>query len=123
MTAAEHIRKAAHNEAFIASLELSTTPFLDWAVTGVFYAALHYIRALAAANLFANVTSYGEMDKLFATLAPLKRRPGLYGHYRFLKDESREARYETRRFKAKDISSILANDLQPIKSYVLSQIS
>ena len=122
MTAVEHKQKAAHNEAFIASLNLSKTVFLDWAVTGVFYAALHYIRALASANLFTNVTSYGQLDRLFATLSPLKKRPDLYRRYRFLKDESREARYEMRRFKAKDVSNMLVKDLKPIKTYVLSLV-
>ena len=122
MTPAQHKSKASHNEAFVASINLSTSPFLDWAATGVFYAGLHYIRALASANSFSNVTTYAQLDRLFVSLAPLKRRPDLYVHYRFLKDESREARYGSRPFKPRAISMMLTKELLPIKTYVLSLV-
>ena len=44
----EHMDKARHNEAFVQSLGIPTTTFLDWAVTGIFYAALHYVEAFLA---------------------------------------------------------------------------
>ena len=37
-----HLHQAQHNEAFVASFNLDSTAYLDWAVTGIFYAALHF---------------------------------------------------------------------------------
>jgi hypothetical protein len=121
-TSVEHRAKAEHNEAFVGAFDLDATPFLDWAVTGVFYAALHYLRALAARHAFGGIRSYGEMDRLFSTLAPLRRNPGLYRHYRFLKDESREARYEMRRFAPREVRDMIAGDLAPIRALVLVEL-
>lgn len=39
----QHRQQAEHNKAFIRDLDLDTTPYLDWAVTVAFYAALHLV--------------------------------------------------------------------------------
>ena len=39
-----HLRQAQHNEQFLTTFDPAITPYLDWAVTVIFYAALHYIR-------------------------------------------------------------------------------
>ena len=118
-TASQHKAKAEHNERFVASLGLASTPFRDWVMTGVFYAALHYIRAYAASKTLTNISSYGEVDRLFERFAPLKP---LYAHYRFLKDGSREARYEMRTLTVIHIQEMIRDDFAPIKSFVLGQV-
>ncbi len=64
-----HHKKAQHNEDFFNHFDLKTTPFLDWVVTAIFYAALHHIRALASKNSFQNISSYGDMDKIFTMIS------------------------------------------------------
>ena|SRR6266850_1482943 len=118
-TVNQHKAKAEHNEAFVSTFDLSTTPFLDWAVTGIFYAALHYVRAFAASKRITNISSYGEMDKLFDRIAGLKQ---LYRHYRFLKDESRAARYEVRAFTRPEVEEMQRLDLAAIKHYVATNL-
>ena len=118
-----HVKKAEHNTRFIQSFDLANTPFLDWVVTGVFYAALHYIRALAAHHGgFTNISRYGEMDRLFNRLALLKRQTGLYFAYRKLKDDSRDARYEMRRYRTAEVQALIANELHTIQTFALANL-
>ena len=43
-----HRQQAQHNEEFIASFDLDATPYLDWVVTAIFYAALHFVDSYLA---------------------------------------------------------------------------
>ena len=55
----QHIGKAHHNEEFVARIK-SDPNFLDWAVTGYFYAAVHYIESYFAKFLGRHSTDHGE---------------------------------------------------------------
>ena len=42
----QHLWQAEHNEEFLKSIEpLESGKFIDWEVTGLFYAGIHYIEA------------------------------------------------------------------------------
>ncbi|MBW1956442.1 MAG: hypothetical protein JRI83_12120 [Deltaproteobacteria bacterium] len=108
----EHITKARHNENFIDSFDLDHSPFLDWAVNGIFYSALHYLDSYFAKrnmhppnhtirNQFINSTN---LDVV------------LYGAYRQLRDDSRDARYETRAFTPDEIRHDILPQLKVIKN-------
>lgn len=43
-----HSRQAVHNRQFVDSLDVDTTPYLDWVVTGAFYTAVHLIEKFLA---------------------------------------------------------------------------
>lgn len=43
-----HRRQAEHNKRFLDWLNLDVTPYLDWAVTVMFYTALHLVEWLLA---------------------------------------------------------------------------
>jgi len=47
-TQQQHLVQAKHNEDFVNSFDLQTTPYLDWVVTGIYYAALHYVESYLA---------------------------------------------------------------------------
>ncbi len=117
----EHLRKAEHNERFVAQFEIGSTPFLDWVITGIFYAALHYIRALAAQSSIA-ISSYAEMDKLFDRHGLLKRNRDVFYDYRQLKDDSRAARYDVKQFKANEVRGLLEEEFQRIRAFVLKNL-
>ncbi|KPJ65246.1 MAG: hypothetical protein AMJ45_05405 [Syntrophobacter sp. DG_60] len=116
----QHLKKAEHNERFFNHLDLDTTLFLDWIVTGIFYSALHYIRAIASMYGFENIASYGELDKLFDRLSILKRNLDIYQDYRQLKDDSRDARYEMIKFVKVEVQDLRDQEFSRIKSFVLS---
>ncbi len=121
-TKKEHIRKAEHNERFIDLFDIDTTPFLDWVITGIFYSAIHYIRALAAKYDLINISSYGDMDNLFNRISVFKNNRTAYMDYRQLKDDSRSARYEMVKFSTREVRSLKNGEFQRIKSFVLANI-
>jgi hypothetical protein len=121
-TVREHIAQARHNEAFLGTLDLRSSPYLDWAITVIFYAALHYLRAIFARNLITNIARYGDMDKAFERLAVMKRNPGIYDDYRQLKDDSREARYNMWRPGPAEVIEFRDGELSRIREFVLANI-
>jgi hypothetical protein len=119
---AEHLAQARHNEAFLGSLDLRTTPYLDWAMTIIFYTALHYIRGVLARHQVTNISTYGEMDKAFDRLPLLRQNPGIHTDYRQLKDDSRAARYNMWRPANGDIVEFRDGELRRIREFVLAHI-
>lgn len=120
-TTEQHLRQATHNEAFLATFDFAVTPYLDWAATVTFYAALHYLRALTARNLYTNVSTYADMDTAFARLAILKRHPEIYDAYRQLKDDSRAARYDAWLPTGGDVVD-MQEELKKIREFVLANV-
>jgi uncharacterized protein (UPF0332 family) len=111
----DHLQKARHNEAFFDSFELRSTPYLDWVVTGIFYAALHYVDAFLATQ-GVHPGSHSRRDaevKLFLGA-------GFYLDDRALKDDSQDARYRAHRFSAEEVDNDIKPLFQKIKSEVLA---
>ena len=122
-TAQEHLEQAQRNEAFLTSLDIPSTPYLDWAVTVIFYASLHYLRALFARHHVTNIARYGDMDKAFERLAVIRQEAGIYTDYRQLKDDSRDARYNMWRPTLAEVVEFRDGELQRIRSFVLPRVT
>jgi hypothetical protein len=90
---AAHIRQAEHNEALCTYLDAAAPPYVDWQVTSLFYAALHYVDAYLAMKPNGGVHPRDHLvrDNLVATERSL--RP-IYLHYQELKNRSIDTRYE-----------------------------
>lgn len=80
----EHLNRAQENEAFITSLDLSKSINVDWAVTVLFYAALHYIDAYLAVQS-VHPYDHSARDNKISTNGSLNE---IYNDYRRLKDRS-----------------------------------
>lgn len=119
----QHLEQARRNEQFLATLDLPSSTYLDWAVTIIFYAALHYLRALFAYHHVTNIARYGDMDKAFDRILLLKRHPEIYSDYRQLKDDSREARYNIWRPSLGEVIDFRDGELQRIRDFVLAHTS
>lgn len=101
-----HIDKALNNERFLQFIESNIKDdFIDWKITVIFYAALHYLKAFLKFKKVPNVNSHKEIDNAI--------NPGLEGAkypipknefetYRDLYQISRSVRY----------SGIYKSDLQ-----------
>ena len=88
----DHLAVARHNEELFSRLiEDYQDTYADWAVTVLFYAAVHYGRALLAHHGCPTITSHGTFGAEFHQLTQNRR---LYGMYRWLKDESEHAVFE-----------------------------
>ena len=121
-TQEQHLGQARHNEGFLGTFDIDSTPYLDWAVTAIFYAALHYIRALGARSLFTNISSYADMDRVFSWLEVFRRNSGIYGDYRQLKDDSRAARYDMVCLSPPDVRELRDEELRRIREFVLANL-
>lgn len=92
----EHLLKAERNQKFAETL--TATQYLDWAVTVLFYAALHYVDAvLAVSGIDPN--DHTERQDAIVRNITLKR---IYPEYRTLEVLSRNARYFSLRIEPED---------------------
>jgi hypothetical protein len=96
----EHLRQAEHNEKLAETL--AKTAYLDWAVIVYFYAAIHYLSLVLAAQ-GSLPTSHAERDPL------VKRHPNLakiFNEYKALDIMSRNARYYCTPIDPGDVTSV-----------------
>src|SRR5205823_2251134 len=94
--------KAKHDEQFVSSCDPKTSPFIDWAITGLFYAALHYVEAF-----FATQNRHSADHR--ARDSAIRRDPDLraiYDDYNELKNFSINARYYMARFTEADLTAL-----------------
>ena len=111
-----HRQQAQHNEEFIASFDLDSTPYLDWVVTAIFYAALHFVDSYLAIR-GVHLSSHRGRDSLIWAVRDL--RP-IYSAYRRLKHRSEQARYEAMPFSSKKVQKLLNKELASIKAHLAS---
>jgi len=92
---------------------------VDWAVTALFYCALHWLRALLAQEGYQVKNYRDEEDAIRGTgvftLQALE-------WYRHLKDSSRDARYETTEFSASVYRDLRQNCFEPFKTFITSKL-
>jgi len=85
----QHLVQARHNEGFVQHL-INTTRFSDWAATGIFYAAVHYVEAAFDARLNFHTFSHAVREYHLSQVLP---DPRSRLQYRRLKSASMLARY------------------------------
>lgn len=111
----DHRAKAEHDEQFVHSLDLSTTPYLDWAITALFYAALHYVEAYFA-TMKRHSPDHRTRDSAIQRDSRIR---SLYADYNELKNYSINARYYMVPFGESDARNHLLPCLENIRSRVL----
>jgi len=114
----EHLKKAQHDEQFATSLDLHSTPYLDWLVTGMFYSALHYIEAY-----FATLKMHSPDHRIRDSAIRRDRKiSAVYNDYSELKNFSINARYYFHPFTPADVTQNLKRHLDHLKAHILSLI-
>lgn len=86
----EHLRQAEHNERFVDIFDLKSSPYLDWALTGIFYSAIHYVEA-ALATRAKHPLSHSERNTLIHLYI---KNNDVYDDHRDLMEDSRDVRYK-----------------------------
>jgi hypothetical protein len=117
--AKRHLEKARSNFVLYSRLKSDAT-HLDWAVTVLFYTALHLVQAHiveSAATGFDIPRDHPERDSSVARLLP-----ELYTHYRFLSSRSQWARYHVDKPDPtpEQLYEYEANYFKPIETALLS---
>lgn len=103
-----HIEQARHNES-VAQL-LANAQAFDWAVTVLFYSALHKVQAYLVGA--GSVTkSHGQREVQMLRRSELLP---IIDSYELLRRHSENARYECQVFSKADFDTILAQDYEAI---------
>jgi hypothetical protein len=124
-TPAEHRSKALKNERLIQTYRLAESEFVEWAVSVLFYAALHWMRALSAQEGFEirGYTKGLDSERVALQRVPIFMQAGQeFGWYRTLKDKSQDARYEMKSYSATDFRDLQRNYYDPFKHFILSPL-
>ena len=123
-TPSEHRSKALHNEDLLEVHKLAEGKFAGWAITILFYSALHWMRALAAQEGFQIKRYSGnESEKLALQQIPLFRQsPQPFNYYRSLKDASQDARYERTQYSNADFLDLKQTCFDPFKSFIITNL-
>lgn len=100
----EHIDWARHDRNFWTSINLDSTPFTDWAVTGMFYESVHWIEAFLATKSH-NSTSHAER-KASIVSHKAELRP-IWKDYIQLERDSRNARYDCYKHTAEEVRQLI----------------
>jgi len=111
---AQHIAKATNNESLSGQIDLSLPAAVDWVLTMLFYAALHYIEAYFSLT-GRHCGNHGHRDseiKRDSTLA------AIFLDYCALKTYSHQARYQAKIFTPAAITNVLPH-LKRIKMTVI----
>lgn len=111
-TKIEHITQAEHNRDFWSSYNLSSTPFLDWVVIGIFYEGVHWVEAYLDTKREHSGDHSQRLSNIRRYSAAVAR------DIEILKHESVNARYRCHHYIPTDIS----NDLMPIVDNIKTHI-
>ncbi len=111
----EHINWATHNRSFWTSIDLNSSPFIDWALTGMFYESVHWVEALLASKSYHS----GKHSERARNMRFFKSdfKP-IQTDYDILKQDSETARYECYKHTTQD-----ARQLIPLVDNIKSHIS
>jgi hypothetical protein len=117
-TASDHLVQAGANRAHAEWL-LSERPndrtALQWAVTAVFYSALH---GLTAYLMLRGITVSSHLARERVLTNPANGVPqDVYDAYHTLDDQSRDARYELVPFTLQDVRDLLDHELAAIAAF------
>ena len=117
----DHISKAGHNESFWKKLyEENPAKYLDWAVVGIFYSAMHYIDACYYKKSKKHFKNHEMAD---SEISRDKDLAVVYADYRDLKQYRWYASYKSKSFTKEDIQKDLLPSFDKIKTVMLSLLA
>lgn len=112
-SAARHLKQAMHNKQFAEEL-LNADPveYPDWAVTAVFYAALHYVN-----HFFVRTTGWAPDNHLLrsTSLNRCAETRAIRFAYETLRNRCDECRYLCMAIAPREVEELLKNQLGEIK--------
>ncbi len=113
-----HRHQAEHNKQFLEWLDLDVTEYLDWAVTVIFYTALHFVEWLLATKGLHSDTH----DNRHQAMGRVSELRPIYPDYRELETQSRRSRYEGAQFSRDFVKSTLVPKLEKIESHIRASV-
>lgn len=115
----KHLAQARRNEDLYNHLAQVAPQFVDWQITALFYAALHYIDAyLAIKSVHPN--NHEERNQYMGMVSHLKP---IYVQYQDLQNRSRDARYELSAIRAGYQQDLYNQQFTKIRNHITQLIS
>ena len=111
----EHINWATHDRDFWTSINLDNTPFIDWAVVGIFYESVHWVEAFLATKHHHSSTHADRKTNIVRH--ELELRP-IWEDYIQLERDSRNARYLCYQHTAAQVRQDLIPRVDHVKDHV-----
>ena len=108
-----HAFQVLHNREFLATFDLDNSPFLDWAVTVVFYTAIHLVEQFLARK-GQDLLSHETRERFISQSADLKP---IWSVYRELKYQSERARYLVARLQPDEVRN-LEGKLRQVETHI-----
>lgn len=125
-TIAEYIKQAEHNAEFAQYIREKRSQYIDWSVTCLFYAAVHFVNAyFEKFGIPIPRRHRGDLGAPGRTniVQSDPQLSAIYPEYRHLDDESRDARYELRRISEGDYDNFLRPLLDKISNFILPKVT
>jgi hypothetical protein len=97
-SATEHHNKVEHNRAFVDYIGKADPPFRDWAITGMFYMAVHQVERYFDETVGQHCPNHTVRDTWVC-----RSLRSIYQDYRDLKDLSIAARYDVVSMTSSDV--------------------
>ncbi len=111
----EHVNWATHDRNFWTSINLDSSPFTDWAVTGMFYESLHWVEAFLDTK---GLNSRDHRKRLQNMVLYNSDLGAIQADYGKLKQDSETGRYECHSHTAEE-----ARQLIPLVDHIKDHIS
>lgn len=124
-TPADYLQQAAKNAELAAFLRQEKSEYLDWAVTCLFYSAIHLVNAYLShrhLTIPRRHTTKGGLVGRSNIVQTDKVLGSIYFDYRALDDESRDARYELKKPTEEDYDKYLLARLNAIRAFILPKL-
>jgi hypothetical protein len=118
-TAAQHIEKAKRNEA--AALLIQAT-YPEWAVTALFYAAMHYVEAFFFIQETKRPFPSHYKDHADRRKGIALRAARISVHYETLFGDSFAARYTHENFSSAYVDRLREREFEAVKSYIIGKL-
>lgn len=116
----EHLDWAEENERTAQRLDKSNPNQAAWAITIVFYAALHYVDAYVLAHFRSRPVDHAERDDIVRSDdSELKT---IAVSYRRLKDMSRQARYQLAHYSEREYQAAVEH-LRTVRNFVVIDLN
>jgi len=99
----EHLYKAVHNKQFADGVEPSTPTSVGWALTALFYSALHYVEAFNA-KYNCHFSKHEDLNRDISRNPQLQK---IFEDYKDLSNFSWNARYQAVHYGAAELTEAL----------------
>ena len=123
----DYIEQAAHNLAFAKYIRDNKSDCLDWSVTCLFYAAVHYVNAYLRKSNITIPRRHTSPDPQKPGRSNIiqtdKMLSAIWDPYRNLDDESRDARYELKKISVTHYDGYLLAEFEKVRQFINPKVT